>query len=292
MLDLMRKEVPDDWGIKDLQNCLLNIMKYIHDFCEENSIEYFIMGGTALGAIRHGGFIPWDDDIDIFMTPDNYKKFRKLFTQKGNKEKYYLQDMGLSNGNVVQGKLRLNNSEFVEDVVKDLKIHQGVFIDIMIMLDHPNNCWSRKWQIFWESYIELKSLANRNYNRKSGLTNTLIKSLRIFPKRFLIDYALKQVYKYSSEECDNYFHYYIGQKISKSVYPKTQFASSELIDFETIKLRVPVGVKEYLSLLFGDYMKIPDLNYIRYHQHASKWGLNTENNIPGVSDFSDEVNYW
>lgn len=105
-------------------------------------------------------------------------------------------------------------------------------------------------------------------------------------------YALKQVNKYSNEDCDNYFHYYMGQKITKSVYPKAQFASSNLIDFETIKLRIPVGVKEYLTLLFGDYMKIPDLNYIRYHQHASEWGLNTGTNIPGVSDFTDEMNYW
>ena len=60
--ELMRPSVKDDWGIKELQNCILNIAKYIHDFCEENGIKYCIMGGTALGAVRHGGFIPWDDD--------------------------------------------------------------------------------------------------------------------------------------------------------------------------------------------------------------------------------------
>lgn len=290
--NLMRPEINNDWGVKDLQNCLLNIMKYIHNFCVLHNIEYCIMGGTALGAIRHGGFIPWDDDIDIFMTPDNYFKFRDIFNEVGDKENYYLQEMGLSNGNVVQGKLRLNNSEFCEDTVKNLKIHQGVFIDIMIMHNYPNNTISRMWQLWWETYIEMKSLSNRDYNRKGGIIGFVIKGIGLLPKRFLVDYGIKQVYSYRNKVCDNYFHLYMGHRLSMSIYPKQLFNSYKLIDFETIKLYVPCGVEEYLTILFGDYMKIPDLDYIRYHQHASKWGINTGTNIPGIDDFSEEVNYW
>ena len=62
--------------VRDVQKKILEIMKYIDSVCRKNGIEYYIMGGTALGAVRHGGFIPWDDDLDIFMTPCEYKKFK------------------------------------------------------------------------------------------------------------------------------------------------------------------------------------------------------------------------
>ena len=67
--------------VRDVQNKILEVMKFVDKVCRDNNIAYFIMGGTALGAIRHGGFIPWDDDLDIFMTPSEYEKFKKAFNR-------------------------------------------------------------------------------------------------------------------------------------------------------------------------------------------------------------------
>ena len=82
-------------SISELQKCILSIMKDIDKFCEENNIQYYLMGGSALGAMRHKGFIPWDDDLDIFMTYSNYKKFLSMFCENTKQnhyyEKYYLQ---------------------------------------------------------------------------------------------------------------------------------------------------------------------------------------------------------
>ena len=72
--------------VRDVQNKILEIMKYIDSLCRENGIVYYIMGGTALGAIRHGGFIPWDDDLDIFMTPSEYEKFKKVFENENSEQ--------------------------------------------------------------------------------------------------------------------------------------------------------------------------------------------------------------
>lgn len=292
MQELMRPSVSDDWGLKGLQNCLLNVMKYIHDFCEDNGIEYCIMGGTALGAIRHGGFIPWDDDIDIFMDLSNYQKFRKLFYERGDKENYYLQEMGKSGSMVDAAKLRLNCSEFIEDVVADQDIHHGVFIDIMLLRDFPANKFSQKWMVFWQTYIQLKSLSNRNYTKRGGVVHFLLKLMRITPKRFLLNFALKQMYRYEGCVSENYFHYYISAPLHHSVYPKELFKSYLLVDFETIKLRVPVGVKEYLAILFGDYMKIPDLKQIRFHQHTTQWSPDRSFVPRGKGTFEDEKYYW
>lgn len=290
--NLMRPSLKDEWGIKELQNCLLNIMQYIHEFCEKNSIDYFIMGGSALGAIRHKGFIPWDDDMDIFMTPENYYRFRSAFEQSGDKTNFYLQEMGESKGRITQAKIRLNNSEFVESSVESWDIHHGIFIDIMIMHNYPNRRLSRIWQRFWNSYLEIKQLSLRNYDRRGVVVKLVLKLLRITPKRFLFNYAISQVWKYNNVPSDNFFHLYLSQPIRKSVYPKRLFESYRLVDFEQIKLRVPICVEEYLSILFGEYMKIPDLAEIKYHQHVSKWNIDIPFTLRKNGRFSDEKYYW
>lgn len=289
---LMRPEVNDDWGVKELQNCILNIAKYIHIFCEENGIKYCIMGGTALGAVRHGGFIPWDDDIDIFMTPNEYVKFRNAFEAKGDKVHYYLQELGESKGKVVYAKLRLNDSTFIEEAVEDYDIHHGVFVDIMIQHVFPDNWFSQKWMIFWQTYLEIKSFANKTYKKRGLLYYYALKPLSWLPKRFLLDFSLNQIWRYKDKNCENYFHYYIGYPLKKSIYPKSIFRKYELIDFETIKLRVPIGVKEYLEIMFGDYMKMPDIDRIRWTQHTNKWSPNQPFKKKGKGVYEAERYLW
>lgn len=78
-------------SLKEVQDKILEIVTYFDTFCKENKIEYFLMGGSALGAIRHKGFIPWDDDLDVFMTYDNYTRFLEISEDKLDNDKFYLQ---------------------------------------------------------------------------------------------------------------------------------------------------------------------------------------------------------
>ena len=100
--------------IKDVQNKILEIMKFIDKVCRENDIVYYIMGGTALGAVRHNGFIPWDDDLDIFMTPDNYGKFKQVFNQL-NSDKFVLQEWKIVDHYLEYAKVRMNGTTFIEE---------------------------------------------------------------------------------------------------------------------------------------------------------------------------------
>lgn len=288
----MRDSVKDDWGIKELQNCILNICQYIHEFCEENNIRYCIMGGTALGALRHGGFIPWDDDMDLFMTPNEYLKFRKVFKKKGNQQRFYLQELGESNGKVVYAKLRLNDSTFIENEVAEYDIHHGVFVDIMILHHYPDKWIKRCGVVLWQTYLEIKSFANKTYKKRGFFMFYALKPLSWLPKRLLLNYALTQVWKYKDIECSNYFHYYIGHPLRVSVYPKEIFSRYELVDFEMIKLYAPKGLKKYLTIMFGDYMQIPNIKDIKWKQHAHNWSPNTSFEKKGRGTFEAEKYLW
>lgn len=275
MRDLMRKDIPDDWGIKKLQNCILNIAQYIDEFCTSNQIEYCLMGGSALGAVRHKGFIPWDDDLDVFMTPDNYEVFRSLFREKGDKGKYYLQELGAADGMVITAKLRLNNSTYIEEILKDWDIHHGVYVDIFILHTCPDNRIKRYWQYFWAKYLIVKGLANKKYQRRGFVVNNFIRIFKIFPKRFLLRYGLRQIYRFRHED-SKYKCNFLGKALLRNgMYKAEYFQSVKRCTFELIELNVPVKVEDFLCERFGDYMKVPDINRIRYEQHALEWNVDT-----------------
>ncbi len=281
----MREGLPNDYGFLELQNVILNIARDVDVFCEENDIEYCLMGGSALGAKRHGGFIPWDDDLDFFMTPDNYEKFRDAFNEKGDKEKYYIQELGAAEGRVITAKVRLNNSYYEEEIIKDWKIHHGIYIDIFILHSCPNNMMKRYWQYAWAKYLIVKGLANKDYKRRSGLMNTFIKIVGfILPKRFLLNYGLKQVYLFRNEQSD-YLCNYLGKALMKSgTYKRKYFEGTKRVPFEKITLKAPYLLEEFLADRFGDYMKPPSAERIKYEQHSSTWNLNRRD----YSNKSDE----
>ena len=284
MNNLMRKDVEDTWGIKDLQNVILNIASYVHDFCESHNIQYCLMGGSALGAKRHGGFIPWDDDLDIFMTPDNYEKFRDCFNKEGDKDMFYLQELGAANGRVITAKVRLNNSYYEEDILKGWNIHHGVYIDIFILHTCPNNMLKRRWQYCWAKYLIVKGLANKEYKRRGGVVYAMMKLMSLLPKRFLLSYGLKQVYRFRNEKSDFYCNYLGKALLKNGTYLREDFEKVKKLPFETIELYVAAGLEHFLANRFGDYMKVPSPERIKYEQHASTWNLSKRE----YTDFSDE----
>lgn len=273
MNDLMRKETPNEWGLKELQNVILNIAYDIDKFCQKHNITYRLMGGSALGAKRHGGFIPWDDDLDVFMTPDEYEQFRDAFNKYGDKEKYYLQELGASEGKVITAKVRLNNSYFEEDIIKDWHVHQGVYVDIFILHTCPNNKILRYWQYIWAKYVIVKGLANKEYKRRGGVVYYMLKCMKLLPKRFLLNFALNQVYAFRNKKT-NYYCNYLGKALLKNgTYKHEHFVTVKRVPFETIELNVAGELENFLTDRFGDYMKVPSPERICYEQHASKWAV-------------------
>lgn len=273
-MEYMRDGLDDSYGFLPLQNKILEIALYIEEFCTQHDIDYCLMGGSALGAKRHGGFIPWDDDLDIFMTPDNFEKFRDKFAEFGDHEKFYLQERGKTKrGHVSVPKLCMNGTTYVEELTKDWDIHQGIFVDIFILHNCPNNRLKRRWQYFWAKCVALKGISMRGYNRQKGLKKIPLWIAKILPKRLMVNYGLKQVYRYRNAKSDYYCNFLGKAGYKKGLYKKEWFGKTEHIPFEKVELRVPVGLHDFLTERFGDYMVPPSAERIKWEQHAMCWDI-------------------
>lgn len=267
----LRPGLDNKFGLLKLQDKILEIMVYIDRICSENEIDYCLMGGSALGAKRHGGFIPWDDDMDIFMTAENYDRFRTLFKEKGDHDRFYLQEWGAVEGMVTLSKIRMNGTTYIEEMNKDLDIHHGIYVDILILQVCPDNKLLQIRQCFWAKYALMKGLAARGYTRKKGIIGLTLRIMALFPEYHLVKYALKRVYAYNGKITNNY-SYFLGRAVfSAGIYKREWFEKTEYIPFETVRLRVPIGLHDFLTNRFGDYMQLPDEATIKAMQHAYIW---------------------
>lgn len=267
----MRDNLSDEYGFLQLQDKILEIAVYVDSVCKQNDIDYCLMGGSALGAKRHGGFIPWDDDLDIFMTPDAYEKFRSVFNREGDKKKYYLQEWGLTDGMVSISKVRMNGTTYIESLLKDWDIHHGIYIDIFILHNCPDHKIQQMWQCLWAKYVIMKGLAVRGYNEKKGFLGFALKVMRHLPDKMWVKYGLKQVYKYRNKDT-GFFCNFMGRAIFKNaIYDKKFFTPTVYVPFEKVWLKVPKNLHEFLTYRFGDYMIPPDKATVKKMQHAESW---------------------
>ena len=174
--------------LRKLQLTELSILADFADFCDENEITYFLSGGTLLGAVRHKGFIPWDDDVDVMMPYSEYVKFLELAEKKLDKQKYFLQtadqDFGWYRN---YARLRLNNTTMMKPDYRYTHMHQGIYIDIfpLIEVDPGADFKKRRRLIKYASFLLMDDFIKYNKawtSRRKGLT-FLIKLLLLTQRK-------------------------------------------------------------------------------------------------------------
>lgn len=251
---------------RDVQIKILEVMKYIDRVCRENDIVYYIMGGTALGAIRHGGFIPWDDDLDIFMTPAEYTKFKKVMEEENN-QKFMLQEWRTTPNYLEYAKVRMNGTTFIEESFKNSKeLHQGIYVDIMMLHKVPKGKNIQKLVYYESKFVTLYALTQRNWKAKSCGQQMVVNLLKLLPCKLLANIFYKRIYKYENMTKDFMYCYWITPaKFHSGLFDAEFFAEPVDIPFEDTKLLGSVHIKEYLKYRYGDYMKLPSLE----QQHAA-----------------------
>ena len=272
----IRDDRDDIYGIKKLQDKILEIMVYIDEFCEKWDIDYCLMAGSALGARRHEGFIPWDDDIDIYMTEKDYSKFRKKFMKYGDVDSYYLQEWGICEKNdnhfITMAKVRLNNTLIEEKAYMDFDIHKGIFVDIFILHNCPNKKIQQLKQYVWGELVVLKGLSVRKYNYKNLKEKILLSIGKIIPTEWVKYHGLKNNYKYMNKKTQFVSGFIDTRDFSRAVFPKKAIFPTKYVEFENVRLKVPNDNDLYLKIQFGEnYMELPPVEKREVNKHAIYW---------------------
>ena len=256
-------------SVREVQNKILEIMKYIDAVCRKNGIVYYIMGGTALGAIRHGGFIPWDDDLDIFMTPQEYAKFKSVMEREGNPN-YVLQEWRTVKDYLEYAKVRMNGTTFIEENFKDRKnMHQGIYVDIMILHKVPESKFMQKMVYYESKFVTLYALSQRNWKPKNKGQAMMLRFLKFLPCQFISKICYRHIYKYD-DMTDNFMYCYwiTPAKFRSGLFDKKFFDAPIDIPFEDAIFYGSKHIKDYLTYRYGDYMKLPSIEQQRAAVHA------------------------
>ncbi len=254
--------------LKKIQEYELEIYKDFKQICDENNFHFIAIGGTAIGSIRHKGFIPWDDDIDVALPYEQYIKVNKIFKEKFS-DKYIVvnaetfPDYPNMNEHIV-----MKGTQFVTKDAKNLKYPQGIFLDIFPEFKTPkdktlNHKHSRSAYI-WNKIMILREIPFPNISFKgikgkiihigTFITSYLIKL--IFSHNYLYNKTLKTALKYDNlAEYD--YEFFFSPHCGESHQPGNVFDEPTEMPFEDTTMSVSKDVDTYLKKVYGDYMQLP-----------------------------------
>lgn len=245
--------------LRKLQLTEIEILGEIERICNEHNIKFCLTGGTLLGAVRHKGFIPWDDDIDIAMSREDFEKFCDICKTKLSKN-YYLHYINTDNKYwLTFAKVRKNNTLLDEKNISHLNVKKGIYVDIFPLDAIQTNSgllFKVKSKLIKLIQIILVYKIGINFNKnKSNLVRIL---LFAFPIKFfhkICNYLMTLDSKKKNKYIVNYSSIY---NVKKELFPYDCYFPFVNIEFEGKTFYAPNKYKEILSQVYGDdYMKLP-----------------------------------
>jgi len=249
-------------SVRDIQNKMLEILVYFHQFCMENHLTYVLAGGTCLGAVRHRGFIPWDDDIDVLMLREDYEKLQDLWEKNADTERYAcVRSNDTINIHHTATEIKDNHTTFINKHSVELDINHGMMIDVIPLDGVPEARWRQILQMM-DSMLYCCFNFQRLPEHKGKLTYYATKlALGVFrsPKiRYkLWKSAENRLAKYGTKNCAKVASLGEGVTIMRMHYPREWFETVSYEEFEGHSMPVPGNVDEYLKITFGNYMELP-----------------------------------
>ena len=251
----------DDETLKHLQKVQLMMLKDFIKICEDNNITYFVNGGTLLGTIRHQGFIPWDDDIDIMMFREDFDKLNKVMAN--HNEKYHLINvLNEETYHYTWARFNLKNTILEEWWAKQVDYTVNIFIDIFILYGLPKNKFKRfihKWRCFALNQMVQYSIVKFENESKikeiiQQLAYYFLKIIPISPNT-LKKRCIKTYRKYKDDESEEVCDF--PALVLLPIYKRNDWLPAKKAKFEDIEVNVPNNPDSILKIIYGNYMELP-----------------------------------
>ena len=252
----------DKEQIRQIQKKALEILLYFKKICDQHNIRFYVGSGCCIGAVRHHGFIPWDDDIDVFLLREDYEKLPDVWNSFADTKRYaYCRTTETENYHDAGASIRDNNTTFINKHCVNDDINQGLQIDLIPLDRRADGVVSHAKQVFWAMVYSLFN-AQRLPDNQGGMTRFLAKvAYGIFSSKRIRDkiwqYAEQKMLLSPSDSWTYYTELVTGLKGLTLKYPKDFWDKPSYLPFEGYQIPVPSKYKEYLTMVFGDYMKLP-----------------------------------
>lgn len=259
----LQNAMKDTMTLEELQSCMLEITKKIHQICEKHELRYWLSYGSLLGAIRHDGFIPWDDDMDIMMPRKDFYRFLEV-AQEELGDDYFLQTPDTDHNYTILNvpvKVRDNHTTVIEEW--DKNYHQGAFVDIFIM-DFVGDDPSAYFKVRKKTAM-LASLKMRiDFHQLAGIKKYIRILLQLLckpiPCRTLFHYIEKQGQKFVAHDDKDSSMCATGlEHVEKDIYTLESIFPLQLHTFEDAEFYIPHDAKKLLSDAYGNYLQEPPL---------------------------------
>ncbi len=246
--------------INELKQIQLDMLKIFIDICSKNNLQYFLVGGTCLGAVRHRGFIPWDDDIDVGMPREDYEKFSKIASKELPEFLFFQTAETDPQYPMSYGKIRNSNTTYIETSSKYLKIHHGVYMDVF-PLDGISDKKIVQRIVSFKKKIYSKRISNVFYapNAKQTVLKKFVNGLILlmYPNIQKTIAKRERLFRRKDYGKSKTVVLFGGIWGSREIMPKEIFGEGTQGVFEGVTVTLPQDYDAYLTRIYGDYMTPP-----------------------------------
>ncbi len=270
----------DTETLKHLQRVELMILKDFVDTCEANNIRYFGFGGTAIGALRHKGFIPWDDDIDVCLPAEDFNKLLDIYDKEWS-EKYSIMNTERDiNYPFPTTRIMLKGTQFCEEALAPLPLDLGIFLDVYCfdnVSDDEKEYQKQAFDAWFWSHMRILVDVPRPVILADGIKGKLLKAAVTMGRGVckLLHLSTQKMYE-REQEARNRFAHIKTKRIAYlhdtdrfvNTYPVDEVFPVDKLDFDGIQVAFPNQNDKFLRMLYGDYMQMPPVEKRKNHYPA------------------------
>lgn len=256
----------DENMLKNIHDIELEMLVEFDRICRKHNILYSIDGGTLLGAIRHGGFIPWDDDADVIMNRREYDKLMAILDEELDSDRFYFQDMFRTPGyRWGYGKMRRKDTEFIRLNQEHMPYEQGLFMDVFVCDNVPDNYIMRSVCNFVSFIYRKIFFAPVGVNISKGFTKFVYKILNCISEE-RVKRSYRKYISFRNRKHTSWVKCLTFPACNRTYgYKRSWYEDTVDVRFEDKVFKGCKDYDEYLTFLYGDYMKLPPIEKRKIH---------------------------